>query len=117
MSGHVTTPEKWQTFSKASLNGSECNLNNTNSRNASITGSITYIVAIGKPEWQVREASHCGSKQQQISDHSIIAYSCHIHLGVILRGHPVRGDSHIQRNANREVATIEIISSYAAKYF
>jgi len=38
-------------------------------------------------------------------------------MGVILRGHPVRGDSHIQRNANREVATIEIISSYAAKYF
>jgi len=22
------------------------------------------IVAIGKPEWQVRKASHCGSKQQ-----------------------------------------------------
>jgi len=71
MSGHVTKPEKWQTFSKASLNGSECNLNNTNSRNASITGSITYIVEIGKPERQVREASHCGSKQQQIS-HAMI---------------------------------------------
>jgi len=26
-------------------------------------------------------------------------------MGVILRAHPVRGESHIQHNANREVAT------------
>jgi len=26
-------------------------------------------------------------------------------MGVVLRAHPVRGESHIQRNANREVAT------------
>jgi len=26
--------------------------------------SVIYIVAIGKPERQVRKASHCGSKQQ-----------------------------------------------------
>jgi len=26
-------------------------------------------------------------------------------MGVILRAHPVRGELHIQRNANREVAT------------
>jgi len=27
-------------------------------------------------------------------------------MGVILRAHPVRGESHIQYNANREVATV-----------
>ena len=38
-------------------------------------------------------------------DHVIIACSRHIYMGVILRAHPVRGESHIQRNANREDAT------------
>jgi len=38
-------------------------------------------------------------------DHSIVACSCHVYMGVILRAHPVRGESHIQRNNNREVAT------------
>jgi len=38
-------------------------------------------------------------------DHCIIACSRHIYMGVILRAHPVRGESHIQRNANGEVAT------------
>jgi len=37
--------------------------------------------------------------------HSIIACSCHIYMGVILRAHPVHGESHNQRNINREVAT------------
>jgi len=27
--------------------------------------------------------------------------------GVVLRAHPVRGESHIQRNANREAATVQ----------
>jgi len=30
-------------------------------------------------------------------------------MGVILRAHSVRGESHIQRNANGEVATILIL--------
>ena len=38
-------------------------------------------------------------------DHSIIGCSRRIYIGVILRAHPVRGESHIQCNANREVAT------------
>jgi len=38
--------------------------------------------------------------------HSIAACSRHMHMGVILRAPPVRGESHIQRNANREVATV-----------
>jgi len=40
--------------------------------------------------------------------HSAIACSCHIYkyMGVILRAHPFRGESHIQRNVNREVATV-----------
>jgi len=33
-------------------------------------------------------------------DHSIIACLRHICMGVILCAHPVRGESHIQRNAN-----------------
>ena len=38
-------------------------------------------------------------------DHSIIACSRHIYMGVILCAHPVHGESHIQRNVNREAAT------------
>ena len=38
-------------------------------------------------------------------DHSIIACSRHIYMGVILRAHPICGELHIQCNANREVAT------------
>jgi len=39
-------------------------------------------------------------------DHSFIACSPHIHNGVILHAHPVRGESHNQRNTTGEVATI-----------
>jgi len=39
-------------------------------------------------------------------NHSVIACSCHIYMGVILRAHPIRGESHIKRNANREVALV-----------
>jgi len=35
-----------------------------------------------------------------------IACSCYIYNGFILHAHPVRGESHNQRNATREVATI-----------
>jgi len=38
-------------------------------------------------------------------DHSMIACSRHIHVGVVLRTHFVHGESHIQRNTNQEVAT------------
>jgi len=31
----------------------------------------------------------------------------HIYMGVVLRAHPVRGESRIQRNANGEVATVQ----------
>jgi len=37
--------------------------------------------------------------------HSIIACSCNIYMAIVLRAHPVRGESHIQRNASGEVAT------------
>jgi len=36
----------------------------------------------------------------------LLARSCHIYNSVILHAHPVRGESHNQRNATREVATI-----------
>jgi len=39
-------------------------------------------------------------------DHSVIACSCHIYMGVVLLVHPVCGESHIQRNAKGEVATV-----------
>ena len=38
-------------------------------------------------------------------DHSIIVCSRHIHNGVILHSHPVRGESHNQRNTTGAVAT------------
>jgi len=34
-----------------------------------------------------------------------IARSCYTYDGVILHAHPVRGESHIQRNTTGEVAT------------
>jgi len=37
-------------------------------------------------------------------DHSIVACSRQVYMGVVLRAHPVRGESHIQRNVNQEVA-------------
>jgi len=39
-------------------------------------------------------------------DHSIIACLRYIYMGVILCSHPIRGESHIQPNANREVTTM-----------
>ena len=44
-------------------------------------------------------------------DHSIIACSRHIHNGVILHAHPVRGESHNQRNTTGEVATTDSLCS------
>jgi len=37
---------------------------------------------------------------------SIIACSGDIYTGVVLHPHPIRGESHIQRNANRETETL-----------
>ena len=39
------------------------------------------------------------------NDRSVNACSRHLYLGVVHRTHPVRGESHIQRNADGEVAT------------
>jgi len=46
-------------------------------------------------------------------NHSIIAYSRHVYMGTVLRAHPVRGESHIQYNANGEV---EVVSSVTALF-
>jgi len=37
---------------------------------------------------------------------SIIACSHLVYMGAVLCAHPVRGESHIQRNTNGEVATV-----------
>jgi len=50
-------------------------------------------------------------------DHSIIACSRHIYMGVILPAHPVRGESHIQCNANWEVATCPTEIVYWSKNY
>ena len=64
-------------------------------------------VAIGKPERQMRKDSHCGRKQQQRSHVmlTLLLLARGIIYMVVIHAHPVRGESHIQRNANREVAT------------
>ena len=41
-------------------------------------------------------------------DHSVIACSRHIYLCVVLHAHPVRGESHNQRNTTGEVATMSV---------
>jgi len=58
----------------------------------------------------VREASHRGSKQQQImlAISLTIACSRYIYYGVILHTHRVRGESHNQRNTTGEVATVVV---------
>jgi len=60
----------------------------------------------------VRKASHWQQETIEIlrRNHSIIACSRHIYLGVVLRAHPVRVETHIQRNASREVqvATVPV---------
>ena len=51
-------------------------------------------------------------------DHSIISCSRRIYTGVILRAHPLRGESHIQRDANREVATaLALKQEWRSVYF
>jgi len=72
--------------------------------------SAASVVAIGKPEWQVREAWHWRQATIEITchDHSIIACLCYIYLDVFLHTHPVHGESHIQCNTNREVATTSL---------
>jgi len=72
-------------------------------------------VVIGKPKWHDRKARVACAQSfilwQQATieimcrNHSIIACSCHIYMGVILHAHPVGGESQIWHNANREVAT------------
>jgi len=46
------------------------------------------------------------SSSETHHDHSIIACSRHIYIDIFLNPHPVRGESHNQRNATGEVATI-----------
>jgi len=38
--------------------------------------------------------------------HSITAGLRHVYMGVVLRAYPVRGESHIQRNASGEFTTV-----------
>jgi len=55
----------------------------------------------------MRKASHCGSKQQQSSRAMItlmLVRATYMH-GVVLHAHPIRGESHNQRNTTGEVAT------------
>jgi len=69
-----------------------------------------HFVAIEKPEQQVRKASHWQQATEIMRrDHSIIACSCHIYMGVVLHAHSVRGEPHIQHNASIEVAIVFVI--------
>jgi len=61
-------------------------------------------------DWKAR--AHSFTLQQQATieiprrAHFISACSCRIYMGVVLHVHPVCGESHIQHNANREVAPL-----------
>jgi len=59
------------------------------------------VFAIGKPERQCAKFhTVAASNILKITchDHCIIACSRHIYMGVVLRTHPVNGESHIQGN-------------------
>jgi len=59
------------------------------------------VVAIGKTESMCAKLRTVAATIEITQrDHSIIACSRHIYMGVVLRAHPVRGELHIQRNAN-----------------
>ena len=66
-----------------------------------------HFVAIGKPERHVLHTVAAISNRVHNRPQSL--YYClfapHIYV-VVLRAHPVRGESHIQRNASGEVATL-----------
>jgi len=65
----------------------------------------------------MRNASHCGSKQQQ-SSHAMITLLLLVHAtyiyGVVLHAHPVRGESNNQRNTTGKVATVQVNRSQIA---
>ena len=57
----------------------------------------------------MRKASHCGSKQQWSSPAMIpqlLLVRATYMYGVVLHAHPVRGESHNQRNTTGQVATV-----------
>ena len=63
-------------------------------------------------DWKTREAcAQSFTLWQQVTieitrwDHSIIACARHVYMVLVLRAQAVRGESHIQRNANGEVPT------------
>ena len=65
------------------------------------------LVAIGNSERHVRKASHCGNNRVHMPwSLYYCLFAPYIYMGVVLRTYPVRGESHIQRNASGEVATI-----------
>ena len=71
---------------------------------------LSNTVAIGNPERHMRKALHCGSKRQ-LSSHAMITLLLLVRptymYGVnVFHAHPVRGESHNQRNTAGEVATI-----------
>ena len=75
---------------------------------------ILCFVAIGKSKRQVRKKASTLRQQATIEmtrrDHSFIACSHHKSMGVILRAHSVRGESHIKCHTNQEKHSSEILS-------
>jgi len=84
-----------------------------------VSSPLHNTLAMGKLEQHVRKASHWLQATIEITchDHSIIARLCHIYIGVVLHAHPVCGESHIQCNANREIATIPWPSPAALPFY
>ena len=87
-------------------NQSDCKISiSVHHRFVNVFGAFNIrSVAIGNPERHVRKASHRGSKQQQRSLYYCL-FAPHTYI-FVLRAHPVRGESHNQRNTTGEVATV-----------
>ena len=56
--------------------------------------------------------SHQATIEITCHDHSIIACSRHIDMGVVLRAHPVRGESNIQRNPSGRLQQWQTTARY-----
>jgi len=70
-------------------------------------GSGRDTVAIGKPSGmctKLRTVPHA-TIEITCRDHSVIACSRHLYMGVVLHAHSVRGEPRIQPNDSGELAT------------
>ena len=73
---------------------------------AASNNKISHTAITLRVCWSLRSIVHMLVSAEITShDQSVVACSCHLYMGVVLRVHAVHDESHIQRNVSEEVAT------------